>query len=117
MVWTWFELEASKEFHYTDSMKNKERIKQLRNQIEALKQEKLNLETEDRVSEWNEKLGYIPEVNKTLKMNGREYYIESVEEKYRILVIRQHNESREFATRTYIDFADFKKGSGRVITA
>jgi len=98
-------------------MTNKQQIKELKNQIDNLKKEKLKLETEDRVSFWVEKLGYIPEVNKTLKVNGKEYYIESVEEQYRNLTIRQHNESREFATRTYIDSSDFKKDSGRVITA
>jgi hypothetical protein len=97
-------------------MKNKETIKQIRNQIEVLKKEKLKLEIEDRISFWVEKLGYIPEVNKTLNMNGKEYYIECVEERYHTLTVRQHNEKREYDTRTYIDSSDFKKDSGRVIT-
>ena len=98
-------------------MNNKQKIKELRTQINNLKKEKLKLETEDWISFWIEKLGYVPEVNKTLKMNDEEYYIEDVSSNFSWLVIRQHNESVKFGTRTIIDSADFKKGSGRVITA
>lgn len=97
-------------------MKNKNAIKQLKIQIETLKKQKLKLETEDRVTEWSERLGFIPSEGSLFIMDGKEYIIESVEDLFRQITVKQSKDKSLADTRTYVDLTDLRKGV-RVITA